>query len=554
MAFDLTHFFKPLATLNLPSGPLYLYGLRTTDIRPLSKLPKDASAKTKVETLIVTSASRQAYDHESCKDPTRLTLEQVSALQDEEIEVISAAMLDPKNFNQYWAASKDSLSRLPAAQPEEAETNRVAAVVDWCIREESARVSKSLEAAKKGLGGSNALRIAIAAEDGYTQLLKRSGLTAEVLRIAAEAEAYDKSFRVLGLKRQTMDYAFQHNAAENALLGLGAQSLAAQLKEMSSARTAAENSLIGLTGHRLSDMLNSFYAPTKHLDRMLGLPAHTLHAALPVYAPERIALMNASFMATALFAVAVTAQPVLTELERLTRLSKSGGFEAFHTTSHTLNAIEALTKSQGYFPFVSGAVATTLADHWRADGLHEDLAGIAEGLGRLIDSEDVTGNQTEIDKLSEALTTFARKSKIQDAVAIFAIVLTLLIFVWQEHSSNQTEARLSSKIDAVQQQAVTKNEVAAIERLIVQSLKSVERPAAETVVFVVRERQAIVQAAPLSGSKVVGRLMANQHATLHEEDRQWILVEYFDFRGQEVRQGWVLKKYLKRQVRKLPAK
>ena len=144
MSFDLSQFHKPLLKVALSTGPLFLYALRTPDIRMLSKLPKDSSTTVKFENLIVVSASRHEYDNEKCKDPPRMTLAEVAAFQCEDQEKISKAILDPQNFNAFWSATKDALLRLPAANIGEQDVDRLVALVDCLTNEEAKRTSATI--------------------------------------------------------------------------------------------------------------------------------------------------------------------------------------------------------------------------------------------------------------------------------------------------------------------------------------------------------------------------------------------------------------------------
>lgn len=67
--------------------------------------------------------------------------------------------------------------------------------------------------------------------------------------------------------------------------------------------------------------------------------------------------------------------------------------------------------------------------------------------------------------------------------------------------------------------------------------------------FVVRERTAQLKADPVAGARVVAEVFPNQVLTLLDERGKWIRVEFYDYVAQDVKEGWVLKKYCQRITR-----
>lgn len=68
----------------------------------------------------------------------------------------------------------------------------------------------------------------------------------------------------------------------------------------------------------------------------------------------------------------------------------------------------------------------------------------------------------------------------------------------------------------------------------------------DRVTFVVRERTALLRTDPVAGAGVIATAFPNQVFTLLEERGKWIRVEFYDYLAQDVKHGWVLKKYCQR--------
>lgn len=61
--------------------------------------------------------------------------------------------------------------------------------------------------------------------------------------------------------------------------------------------------------------------------------------------------------------------------------------------------------------------------------------------------------------------------------------------------------------------------------------------------FVVKERTAQLRSVPKAGSSVVAIVFPNQSLKLLDEQGKWIKVEFYDYVNQDIKEGWVLKKY-----------
>lgn len=67
--------------------------------------------------------------------------------------------------------------------------------------------------------------------------------------------------------------------------------------------------------------------------------------------------------------------------------------------------------------------------------------------------------------------------------------------------------------------------------------------------FVVKERTARLRKMPEDGSSVLGLAFPNLKLKVLEERGKWAKVEFYDYLGQNTREGWVLKKYCTRSPR-----
>ena len=238
-------------------------------------------------------------------------------------------------------------------------------------------------------------------------------------------------------------------------------------------------------------------------------------------------------------------KPNLAALQRFTAAESI--FNEALTSSAVLAEFDRLTNVAASMPLISSAVAFTIADHWRAIGLHEDLQAIHNQLARLsrVDYEIVTPE--EFEALEVAYAAFAKKKNILDPATLFTLILTILIFLWQEHSSSEMEKRLNLKTESLQIQLDKNyNQVEALTRLVVQAIQVSDIPAKGRISFRVRKRPAGVRKLPKSGATLIGNLVPAQQVILVEEKGEWILVQYFDWHFQDTRTGWVLKKYLLR--------
>jgi uncharacterized protein YgiM (DUF1202 family) len=135
--------------------------------------------------------------------------------------------------------------------------------------------------------------------------------------------------------------------------------------------------------------------------------------------------------------------------------------------------------------------------------------------------------------------------KQSDALTLLSLLLTLLIFFYQEYSGQldkaKTETFQAETTSALQTQA---RQIQHLTVLIEKALKQAANTPEER--FVVRERVAIVRTKPQHGASMEGKLLPNEVVRCIDEDGKWIEVQYYHWIQKEYRTGWVLKKYLDR--------
>lgn len=208
--------------------------------------------------------------------------------------------------------------------------------------------------------------------------------------------------------------------------------------------------------------------------------------------------------------------------------------------SDVLSAMDSFKGIQKQLDFAKFALPTI---DWGSAGALAQLLGkegLASQLAHLGIDADGTFHEPSV---RPERGIFSRKQA--DAVALFSLLLTLLIFFYQEVSSQQdkakteafqTEATKTQQVQAQQIQSLT----VLIERALIQAAKVQEER------FVVRERIAAVRSEPEHGAFVLGKLLPNEVVRAIDKDGKWIEVEYYHWLHEEYRTGWVLKKYLDR--------
>ncbi|GAB1392971.1 hypothetical protein MASR1M60_11340 [Rhodocyclaceae bacterium] len=128
------------------------------------------------------------------------------------------------------------------------------------------------------------------------------------------------------------------------------------------------------------------------------------------------------------------------------------------------------------------------------------------------------------------------------------IILALLLFAYQEHSSSRwqaaTDERLAKQSEALEiQRNMIKSLAKLVEKALVHEAKQQEQR------FVVMERVTLVRSGPESGASVLAKLLPQEVVRPISEEGKWIQFEYYHWFHREYRTGWALKKYFQRVAR-----
>jgi hypothetical protein len=206
----------------------------------------------------------------------------------------------------------------------------------------------------------------------------------------------------------------------------------------------------------------------------------------------------------------------------------------------SMNPLKAWQEQVGKLslPVMDWTSAAALAKVLGREGIESQLA--AWGI-----NPDGSVNPQFVDQEESGLG-FSRKS--MELMALLSFILALLVPIYQEYSSAQsqtaTDKKLEAQADALEGQRKMIEALAKlVEKALVQEAKRQEER------FVVRERVAVVRSKPENGSTMVGKLLPNEVVRTVSEDGKWIEFEYYHWLHQEYRTGWALKKYFQRVAR-----
>ncbi|KYP12275.1 MAG: hypothetical protein A0129_02815 [Limnobacter sp. CACIAM 66H1] len=186
---------------------------------------------------------------------------------------------------------------------------------------------------------------------------------------------------------------------------------------------------------------------------------------------------------------------------------------------------------------------TLPAIDWSSAGALAQLLG-KEGLeGQLAHlGIDPDGTLHEAGELPEKGLLSRKQS---DALAILSLLLTFLIFIYQESSSQQDKRKTEEfQTQTSQILEIQANQIRSLTVLLERALVAAAQAHDER--FVVRERTATVRSKPEHGAAVEGKLLPNEVVKALDKKGKWIEVEYYHWLHEEYRTGWVLKKYLER--------
>lgn len=230
-------------------------------------------------------------------------------------------------------------------------------------------------------------------------------------------------------------------------------------------------------------------------------------------------------------------------LERFAELTKpyqgllgSIDFNSFAAKAAREMAAQHNWAKQFQLPVIDSAAASAIAAIWGQEGVERQLKSFGVEYHQLFDDIDATQEQ------SQSVSQF--KIPPVDFWTAFNILFAILLFLYQVRDSAQTEKHLVSEIQLSRGEA--KSGLQLIEQLLQVLIESKQPNEEGETQFVVRSRVAIIRTSPRAGSTAIAEIFPNQVVTLLNEDGKWIEVSYFDWLKQEVRTGWLLKKYLVR--------
>lgn len=187
-------------------------------------------------------------------------------------------------------------------------------------------------------------------------------------------------------------------------------------------------------------------------------------------------------------------------------------------------------------PVIDSATASAIAAIWGQEGVERQLKAFGVEYQQLFD--DINNTQEP----SQGSPQF--KIPPVDFWTGFSILLAILMFIYQVRDSAQMENRLVSEIRFSRDEA--RNSTQLIEQLL-KALIEAKQPNEEgETQFVVRSRVTTIRTSPRAGAMAIAEIFPNQVVTRLDENGKWIEVSYFDWLKQEVKTGWVLKKYLMR--------
>ena len=229
-------------------------------------------------------------------------------------------------------------------------------------------------------------------------------------------------------------------------------------------------------------------------------------------------------------------------LERFTELTKpyQGLLDSIASDSFAVKAAREMSAhnwaKQFQLPIIDSAAANAIAAIWGQEGVEKQLNSFGIDYEQLLQSLEKTPGKIQ--------SPLQFKIPPVDFWTAFSILLAILMFIYQCRDSAQTESRLASEIQLSREEAA--NGAQLIEQLLQTLIESKQPNEEGETQFVVRARVATIRAFPKGGSSVIAEIFPNQVVTLIGENGKWIEVQYFDWLKQEIRTGWVLKKYLVR--------
>lgn len=188
---------------------------------------------------------------------------------------------------------------------------------------------------------------------------------------------------------------------------------------------------------------------------------------------------------------------------------------------------------------VSDQIARYINTNLAAATFPESFAGqVLEALHGIYESSDAESGERNA-SIIEGLYEEIQKKHSPSLVSrqgLIQILIALIIFAIQMQEGAKTEERVSDLILRMQ--------ATIVERL--EEKKSEAAPKGKLEIYFIVQRRTRLLQQPKPKGAVVGWLYPNQMTSLIEKKGKWIYVQYFDYIDGVPKNGWVLKKYVKR--------
>lgn len=226
-------------------------------------------------------------------------------------------------------------------------------------------------------------------------------------------------------------------------------------------------------------------------------------------------------------------------------LERSMGALARQHSEQLSQIQDRLKNLVGPVPTFDFSTAALLAELHGVNGIARQLASLS------LSPEQFLGEGAEATDGEETVVPTQTGWKAQRLDDLRDIVIGLIVnMIFQLYVSpyiaNQDTEAINKRLDNIEKLVQTLPNLLApqIEDIVRRELE------ADLVVFVVGSRAGELRLDPAAGSPVTAIVFPNQVLTLLDERGKWIKVEFYDYRAQDVRQGWILKKYCARQPKR----
>jgi hypothetical protein len=220
----------------------------------------------------------------------------------------------------------------------------------------------------------------------------------------------------------------------------------------------------------------------------------------------------------------------------------AGALDAYRSLLERGSALEILRQQREQWaqrfgiPVLDSLTAANLALSWGRDGVERQMRRLGIDDARL--TALLAGAAAELPTAHAPI----KPARFLSREVVLSICLALFFF-FLEQAWDEFKAR-SARAEAQEAKELTDKRFEDMRRLL-EELVEGARQARDDVNYVV-ERIATLRREPQAGSKKLATIYPNQVVALIDADGKWIRVRYEDLVAEEEREGWVLKKYLRR--------